>query len=465
MKYLPIFLSLQGKKCLVVGGGAVATRKVELLYQAGAIVTIVALEICEQLQILIQQVGSIQIQQKPFQKTDIQKDYHVVIAATCNQELNKQISQLAQARHILVNVVDSPQLCTFIFPAIVDRSPLIIALSTGGGSPILARLLRAKLESLIPHSYSRLADFAAYYRSKVKRYITDPKARRVFWEKILQGSIGEKVLAGQEQEASNALDQALITHQDLCQGEVYLVGAGPGDPDLLTFRALRLMQQADIVLYDRLVSPEILGLVRREAERIYVGKKRNWHSLRQEEINGLLVTYAKEGKRVLRLKGGDPFIFGRGGEEIAHLVIEQIPFQVVPGISAASGCACYGGIPLTHRNYAHSCIFITGQLKDGQLDLNWQALVQPQQTIVVYMGLAGFPLLCQKLIGHGMTGAMPVALIQQGTTTNQKVFTGTLATLPSLIAKKEIQAPTLIIIGEVVKLHDQFAWFNPSNLA
>ncbi|CAH9018240.1 siroheme synthase CysG [Candidatus Nitrosacidococcus sp. I8] len=465
MKYLPIFLNLQGKKCLVVGGGVVATRKVGLLYQAGAIVTIVALEICEQLQILTKEVGSIQIQQKPFQKSDIQEDYHLVIAATSDQDLNKQVSRLAQVRHILVNVVDSPQLCTFIFPAIVDRSPVVIALSTGGASPTLARLLRTKLESLIPHRYGRLARFAVYYRSKVKLYITDPKARRIFWEKVLQGKIGEQVLAGQEQEASNALDQALITHQDPSQGEVYLVGAGPGDPDLLTFRALRLMQQADMVLYDRLVSPEILNLVRREAEQIYVGKKRNWHSLRQEEINDLLVTHAKEGKRVLRLKGGDPFIFGRGGEEIAHLVTEQIPFQIVPGISAASGCACYGGIPLTHRDYAHSCIFITGQLKDGKLDLNWQALVQPQQTIVVYMGLTGFPLLCQKLIEHGMVATMSVALIQQGTTVNQKVFTGTLATLPSLITKEEIQAPTLIIIGEVVKLHDQFLWFNPSSLA
>ncbi|BAW80292.1 uroporphyrin-III C-methyltransferase [Candidatus Nitrosoglobus terrae] len=460
MDYLPLFLNVRERLCLVVGGGAVAARKVILLHRAGAIVKIVALKLHEQLQELAQR-GVITVQQTAFSDIEI-KDYYLVIAATDDKILNTQVYQMAKVHGVLVNVVDQPSLCNFILPAIIDRSPIIIAVSSGGASPVLARLLRARLETLIPHAYARLAQFAARYRNRVKQQIKAVRARRIFWEQVLQGSIAERVLAGQEMEAEKALEEALSVNSAPSQGEVYLVGAGPGDPDLLTFRALRLMQQVDVVLYDRLVSAEILDLVRREAERIYVGKKRAWHVVRQEQISTMLVEYAKEGKRVLRLKGGDPFIFGRGGEEIASLAAEKIPFQVVPGITAASGCACYGGIPLTHRDYAHTCIFVTGQLKEGQLNLNWQSLIQPQQTVVVYMGLAGLGLLCQQLIAHGMSSSMPAALVQQGTTPQQRIFTGTLATLPRMVMNEKIHAPTLIIIGKVVALHSQLAWFHTS---
>jgi uroporphyrin-III C-methyltransferase/precorrin-2 dehydrogenase/sirohydrochlorin ferrochelatase len=271
------------------------------------------------------------------------------------------------------------------------------------------------------------------------------------------------MLAGREDLAEHLLQQALNKESDdsLGQGEVYLVGAGPGDPDLLTFKALRLMQQADIVFYDRLVSEEVMSLVRREAERVYVGKQRAWHAVRQDEINQLLVEHAKQGKRVLRLKGGDPFIFGRGGEEIQTLASENIPFQVVPGVTAASGCANYAGIPLTHRDYAQSCTFVTGQLKQGELDLNWSALVQPNQTVVVYMGLAGLPTLSKQLMAHGLSSDMPAALIQKGTTADQKVWVSTIGELPAVAEKEQPEAPTLVIIGEVVKLHDDLAWFHP----
>ncbi len=378
MHYLPIFLDLRGQQCLVVGGGPVAARKVALLRRANAAVRVVALELHEHLQILAQR-EAIAVRQMPFREADME-GCRLVIVATNDKQLNERVYHLAHARGMLVNVADCPHLCDFILPSIVDRSPLMVAVSSGGASPILARLLRARLETLIPQGYGRLAQFAARYRSQVKQRFKERRARRVFWEKVLQGSIAERVFAGREADAAQAMKTALNEGAPRGQGEVYLVGAGPGDPDLLTFRALRLMQQADVVFYDRLVSSEVLDLVRREAERIYVGKKRAWHAVRQEEINRMLVRCAQEGKRVLRLKGGDPFIFGRGGEEIETLAAEGIPFQVVPGITAASGCACYAGIPLTHRDYAHTCIFVTGQLKVGRLHLNWQALVQPKQT-------------------------------------------------------------------------------------
>ncbi len=458
MDFFPIFLNIKGKPCLLVGGGDVAARKALQLLRAGAEVRVVAPALGEKLLALAAQ-HKITQRSGRFDPSDLEGCV-LAIAATDDNAVNRAVHAVAVQKNIPVNVVDTPELCSFIMPAIVDRSPMLIAVSSGGAAPVLTRLLRARLETLIPAAYGRLAALAAKFRTQVKQRFTHSEQRRLFWENILQGPVAERVFAGQEQAAETAL-QAALENADASAvtGEVYLVGAGPGDPDLLTFRALRLMQQADVVLYDRLIPDAILNLVRTDAERIYVGKRRSEHTLRQEMINQLLVQHAKAGKRVLRLKGGDPFIFGRGGEEIATLAEEGIPFQVVPGITAASGCAAYAGIPLTHRDYAQSCVFVTGQLKDGNMDLNWAGLIQSQQTIVVYMGLAGVDVLCRELIAHGLPATTPSALIEHGTMPRQRVLVGTLGTLPEIINNTEVHAPTLIIVGDVVKLHDTLAWF------
>lgn len=456
MDYLPIFTKVKGCLCLVVGGGEVAKRKAGVLLEAGAKVRVVAPEIDPALS---SQQGIEPIVAR-FEAQHLDGAM-LVIAATNDRKVNQHVSELAQARNIPVNVVDDPELCSFIMPAILDRSPLMVAFSSGGASPVLTRMMRGKLETVIPQNFSRLAAFAERFREKVKQHVTNPAKRRIFWENTLDGVIAEKVLTGDESAAETMLNQLLASENNIAQGEVYLVGAGPGDPDLLTFRALRLMQKADVVVYDNLVSTPIVDMTRRDAERIFVGKKRADHTLRQEEINELLVRLAKEGKRVLRLKGGDPFIFGRGGEEIETLAAEGIPFQVVPGITAASGVASYAGIPLTHRDYAQSCMFVTGHLKDGTMNLDWPALARPKQTVVVYMGLHGLDKLCAELIKHGMPDTTPIAIVQQGTTQNQRVFTGTLATLPGIAEREQPQAPTLIIIGGVVTLRDKLAWFKP----
>jgi uroporphyrin-III C-methyltransferase/precorrin-2 dehydrogenase/sirohydrochlorin ferrochelatase len=462
MHYFPMFLKLEGRPCLVVGGGDVAARKVSLLLRAGGKVTVIAPSLCESLQSRLN-AGDIQVQQKKFEAADI-GDHAVIIAATDNQSINRTISELAQRKNIPVNVVDQPELCSFIVPSLIDRSPVQVAVSTGGASPVLARLLRARLETMIPSAYGKLASLMEEFRGKVRQHVKDPDKRRHFWETVVQGPIAEMVFSGKEEAAREAMHTAIDQgeHASSSRGEVYLVGAGPGDPDLLTFRALRLLQQADVIVYDRLVSEEILELARRDADLVYVGKERDKHTLPQEDINEMLARIAKKGKRVLRLKGGDPFIFGRGGEEIETLMQAGIPFQIVPGITAAAGAASYGGIPLTHRDYAQSVLFVTGHLKDGSMNLNWEALVQPNQTVVVYMGLLGAKLLCEKLIEHGMRPDMPIALVQQATTPQQKVFIGTLQTMPGIIEQNIISPPTLIIVGEVVQLHNKLAWFAPA---
>jgi uroporphyrin-III C-methyltransferase/precorrin-2 dehydrogenase/sirohydrochlorin ferrochelatase len=456
MDYLPAFHNVKGKLCLVVGGGEVGTRKAGVLLDAGARVRVVAPEIEPE---LAGHPGVEPIVAR-FEPQHLDGAL-LVIAATNDREVNRLVSALAQARNLPVNVVDDPELCSFIMPAILDRSPLMIAFSSGGGSPVLTRMMRGKLETVIPQNYSRLAKFAVRFRELVKERVTNPPKRRIFWENALDGVVAEKVLAGDEESAEVLLKKMLDGEDNILRGEVYLVGAGPGDPDLLTFRALRLMQKADVVVYDNLVSKTIVDMTRRDAQRIFVGKQRDNHTMRQEEINELLVRLASEGKRVLRLKGGDPFIFGRGGEEIETLAGHGIPFQVVPGITAASGVASYAGIPLTHRDHAQSCLFVTGHLKDGTMNLDWDALARPNQTVVVYMGLHGLDILCAELVGHGMPDTTPIAIVQQGTTQNQRVITGTLATLPGIAAREKPQAPTLIIIGGVVTLHDKLSWFHP----
>ena len=456
MDYLPIFLDLKGKQCLVVGGGEVAFRKASLLLESGAAVKIVA----PQLSTAFAALPQIEYIAERFHSSHLD-GATLVIAATNEVETNIEVSQLAKARNIPVNVVDNPEFCTFIMPAILDRSPLMVAFSSGGASPVLIRMLRGKLETLIPQGYGKLAAFSSRFRQAIKTQVTNPGNRRIFWENVLDGPVAEKVFAGDEKSAEAMLLAMLKNETQESVGEVYLVGAGPGDPDLLTFRALRLMQKADVVLYDNLVSKPILEMTRRDAERIFVGKMRGDHTMPQEAINDLLVRLAKEGKRVLRLKGGDPFIFGRGGEEIEKLAEHKIIFQVVPGITAASGVSSYAGIPLTHRDHAQSCVFVTGHLKDGSMNLDWEMLARPKQTVVVYMGLQGIEILCAQLILHGLAATTPAAIIQQGTTQNQRVVCGTLDTLPAIVGAAKLQAPTLIIIGGVVSLREKLSWFNP----
>ncbi|MGH1543493.1 MAG: siroheme synthase CysG [Arenicella sp.] len=459
MQNYPIFIDLKGQQVLVVGGGEIAARKIRLMSLAGAEITIIAPELGQT--ILSEMSRNITHIARQFRESDI-GDYRLITAATDDLEINRRVSELAQQRNIPVNVVDQPDLCSFITPSIIDRSPVLIAVSTGGGAPVLARILRSKLEAFIPASYGQLANSMRQLRDKVKDRFSEESERRHFWEKVVQGPIAEMFFSGREEQGKIALEAAIEKDIEVEKGEVWLIGAGPGDPDLLTFRALRLMQQCDVVLYDRLVSDEILSLCRRDADRIYVGKKRSNHAVPQQGINQLLVDLASEGKRVVRLKGGDPFIFGRGGEEIEQLVEQGIPFQVVPGITAASGCATYAGIPLTHRDHAQSVMFVTGHLKDDSVDLNWPLLATPNQTVVIYMGLVGLPTICQQLVSHGVSPDMPIAVIQQGTTPGQKVLSGTLETMPDMIEQHEIKPPTLIIVGQVVRLQKTLNWFQPT---
>lgn len=461
MDYLPIFLRVRDLPCLLVGGGDVGERKLNLLLQAGARVTVLATEINPAIRAYAD-AGRIELRIKPFEPGDV-SGFGLVIAATHRHSVNLEIAEAARASKVPVNVVDRRDLCDFIFPAIVDRSPLLVAISSGGTSPVLTRLLRSQIEGWLPARLGLLAQLAARLRERVKQAIPNGHRRRHFWERILQGTVKDLALSGRISEAETLIESEILQENETPSrvGSVALVGAGPGDPDLLTLRALRLLQEADVVVYDRLVSPEVLALVRRDAKRIYAGKERNQHTLPQERINELLIRLALQGQRVVRLKGGDPFIFGRGGEEIETLMEHGIPFQVVPGITAASGCAAYAGIPLTHRDHAHSCVLVAGHLKDGTVQgLDWQRLVSPEQTVVVYMGLQGVDQICAELIRHGAPPSTPAALIQQGTTVNQRVLVADLQTLPEEIAASDVKAPTLIIIGKVVELRKKLAWYH-----
>lgn len=467
MQSLPVFMKLSGRRCVVIGGGDVALRKVQTLLKAGAYVDCYALDFCDGLKTL-HASQKIQCTEEGFQEIQLD-DACLVISATDDECINQAVSHAAKFRNIPVNVVDAPHLCTFTMASIVDRSPIVIAISSEGNAPVLARYIRTKIETMLPATYGRIATIAGEFREKVKAKFSTIEARRYFWENMLQGPLVERVLSGQE-DAARALLQKTLDDADAAsnRGEVFLVGAGPGDPDLLTFRALRLMQGCDVCVYDKLVSPEVMELVRRDAELIYVGKARSQHTLPQEEINELLAKLALQGKRVLRLKGGDPFIFGRGGEEIETLMQHGVPFQVVPGITAANGVSSYAGIPLTHRDYSQSCLFITGHLKaaaNGEfvLDLDWQAMARPRQTLVIYMGLVGMQQICEQLILHGVPSDMPAAVVQQGTTQYQKVVTATLQDLYEKVQAAQIKAPCLTIVGEVVKLREKLNWFHPNH--
>ena len=456
MDIFPISLKLQQQPCLIVGGGHIAYRKAVLLAKAHAVIHVLSPEIDANLLALVNQTQGQYISQK-FDSARSMRNFRLVIAATNDKAVNQAVFEVCEAENVLVNSVDDPPHCRFMVPAIIDRSPLIVSVASNGTSPVLSRQIRTQLESSIPHGMGKLAEFSGKWRPTVKTKIENPDERRIFWEDLYASPLKEQVFNDNIAAADQLIQQALNEWQKP-KGEVYLVGAGPGDPELLTLKALRLMQQADVVIYDRLVSGPIMDLCRRDAEKIYVGKARSNHAVPQDGINALLVKYASEGKRVCRLKGGDPFIFGRGGEEIQELFAAGVAFQVVPGITAASGCSAYAGIPLTHRDYAQSVRFLTGHLKEGSPELPWNELVYQNQTLVLYMGLVGLEKICEKLIAHGQRPDMPVALVSKGTTPEQKVVVGTLADIASKVADHQIQAPTLTIIGDVVSLREQLQW-------
>ena len=491
MNTFPLFFKLEDRKVLIVGGGEVALRKADLLSRAGACITILAPDISHELQALLTD------DKHQFIYENYNKAYmsgaRVIIAATDDETLNHQIHADATELNIPVNVVDTPHLCDFIFPAIIDRNPIVIGISSNGKAPVLARLLRARLETLIPQGYGKLATLAGEFRSEVKAKIPTLTGRRQFWERAFEGQVSQLMFAGNETEATAQLkadldstaaaiskksdDANSVRESDAIKhvasdelekslpavGEVYIVGAGPGDPELLTFKALRLMQQADVVFYDALVSPQVLDLCRRDADKVFVGKKRSNHTVAQLGINELLVNHAKQGRRVVRLKGGDPFIFGRGGEEIESLRAHNVPYQVVPGITAANAAASYAGIPLTHRDHSQSVRFVTGFLKAGAPNSNFKSFLNTDETVVFYMGLHSLARLTEGLVDAGRSSETPIAIVSNASMPNQQVLTGTLATIVAKQEQAQLPTPALLIMGDVVSLHHDLAWYNLQN--
>lgn len=458
MDYLPIFADLKQRPVLIVGGGDVAARKVSLLQRAGAEIRIVAQSLSPELEQQRQQ-GRVLWLGKTFDPQQLD-DVFLAIAATDDNALNAAVFAEADKRRVLANVVDDQPRCSFIFPSIIDRSPLVVAVSSSGQAPVLARLLREKLEALLPASLGQMAQVAGRWRGQVKQRLASIGERRRFWENTFGGRFATLVANGQTAQAERQLEQDLhrfAAGDEGALGEIALVGAGPGDVGLLTLRGLQVMQQADVVLYDHLVSGEILDLVRRDAERICVGKRAGAHSVIQEETNRLLVELAQQGKRVVRLKGGDPFIFGRGGEELQVAAAAGIPFQVVPGVTAAAGATAYAGIPLTHRDHAQSVTFITGHCRPDGDGLDWADLARARQTLAIYMGTMKAADISQRLIAHGRDASTPVAVISRGTRADQQVQIGTLEQLEYLAQRAPL--PALLVIGEVVELHHQIAWF------
>jgi uroporphyrin-III C-methyltransferase/precorrin-2 dehydrogenase/sirohydrochlorin ferrochelatase len=455
MDYLPIFLQLRGRPVLVVGGGRVAARKVDLLRRTGAHITIVAPDLLDELRELAAK-GELQHIETVFAPSHV-TGTAAVVAATGLTEVNAAVSAAAREQNIPVNVVDDPSISTFIFPAIVDRSPILIAISSGGQAPVLARRIREQMEALLPARLGALARFMGDRRKAVKRVLRTA-ARRSFWERIVGGIVGARVFAGDEVEAGKDFERELRT-TNLTRsaatggrglGECYLIGAGPGDPDLLTLRALQLLQQADVILYDRLVPPAVLERARRDAERVFVGKQPGNHTT-QERINELLVHYARLGLRVARLKGGDPFIFGRGGEEIEVLAAQGIPYIVVPGITAALGAAAAANIPLTHRKLAQSVTFVTGHVLDDE-SLDWHSLARARQTVVFYMGVGHLPEIVAKLQAAGAPADHPVAIVERATLPEQRTLRGTLETIVGTVQAAKVAPPALLIVGDVTAL-------------
>lgn len=454
MDYLPLFVELKERPVLLVGGGHVAARKALLLLRAGARLRVIAPQLCDELHLAYQQ-EKIEWVSAKYQSEHL-LGMMLVIVATDDSALNQQVYLDAQARHIFVNVVDSQPQCSFIFPAIIDRNPILIAISSAGKAPVLVRMIREKLEALLPTSLGAMATIAGKWRHRVKQHLATFQARCRFWEQAFNGKFATLVASDQFAQAEAQLEQQL-KQKDYRQGELALVGAGPGDVGLLTLRGLQVIQQAEVVLYDSLVSPEVLELVRRDADKICVGKRAGGPSVSQEETNALIVKYTQLGKRVVRLKGGDPFIFGRGGEELEVAVQHGISFQVIPGVTAASGASAYSGIPLTHRQYAQSVTFMTGHCKPDGIEPDWASLAQANHTLAIYMGTTKAELISQRLIKLGRSPLTPIAVISCGTRREQQVFTGNLTQLAQLAEKAP--TPALLIVGEVAALHHQLAWF------
>ncbi len=457
MRYYPAFMNLTGRPVLLVGGGEPAARKLRLLIRSGARVTVVASrangEIAE-----LAKTGSVTLRCRHFRPADLDGQ-GLVIGATGLPAIDAEVSRAAEAAGLPVNIVDRPELSTFITPAIVDRDPIVIGISTGGAAPVLARRIRATIETLLPSRLGQLARFAESFRTAVAALVPGGRPRRVFWDAFFDGPIARSVLAGNERAARKTM-LSLVNRrgsQEAPEGSVAIVGAGPGDPDLLTLRALGALQNADVVVYDRLIGPEILDRARRDAERIYVGKAKGDHPASQDEINDLLLDHARSGKRVVRLKGGDPFIFGRGGEEAEYLRRHGIAVELVPGITAATASAASAGIPLTHRGLAQAVTFVTGHGVEGEPEVDWAALAGSNHTLAIYMGLSTAGRVAERLIANGRAPGTPVAVVSRATLPDQRIEIGRLDDLERLVRERAIEGPALILIGEVVALADAAA--------
>ncbi|MFC5743393.1 siroheme synthase CysG [Dyella tabacisoli] len=457
MKLYPLFADLSGRAVLVIGGGAVAERKVATLIDAKAQVTVNAPELTPQLRRWVDK-GVIAHRRDAFQETWLDRVW-LVVAATSDREMNRLVAALAELRRIFVNVVDDAELSSFHVPAIVDRAPLTIAISSGGTAPMLARLVRERLEALLDPSLGALTTLATRLRSRIRERLPDMSARRRFYEHLFAGPVAALLRQGRPQEARRAAERALFVEAEVTAGSVVLVGAGPGDPGLLTLRALRALNEADVILHDRLVSDEVLALARRDAERIEVGKQAGNHHYTQDAIHALLLEHARAGRRVVRLKGGDPFVFGRGGEELEFLRKHGIAYEVVPGITAALACAAYAGVPLTHRDHAQAVRLVTAHCQGSHGSLDWNALAQERQTLAVYMGVSELEAFRERLVAHGRASSTPFALIENGSRADQRVVTGTLANLPERASAHAVHSPALLILGEVAALAESLAWF------
>jgi uroporphyrin-III C-methyltransferase/precorrin-2 dehydrogenase/sirohydrochlorin ferrochelatase len=457
VRLYPLFANLHDRSVIIVGGGEVAARKCRAVLDTGARITVIAPRLHDEFAPWVAD-GRIQLVAGDFEDSQLD-DALLVIAATNDDAVNRRVADAASARRVFVNVVDDAELSSFHVPAVVDRAPLQIAISSGGAAPMLARRLREQLETLLDHALGPLATLLDRARRKIRLRYRNTAARRSFYEEIFAGGVMGLLRAGHLREAEQELDRALHARRDALRGTVTLVGAGPGDPGLLTLRALRALNEADVILHDRLVSDAILDLARRDAQRIEVGKQAGNHHVTQERIHALMLEHARAGRRVVRLKGGDPFIFGRGGEELEFLRTHGIAYEVVPGITAALACAAYAGVPLTHRDHAQSVRFLTAHCRDSLDALDWNSLAAPRQTLAIYMGVAQLEALRARLVAAGKPSSTPIAVVENGTRAEQRVIVAKLGDLDGLAERHALQSPALLIIGEVAALAESLSWF------